>query len=298
MRYQMRTLAALAALHASIGIAQTSSAISLSNGVRVRISATGTTALSTELAPASGNSFYRIFRDQNHLAVFAYEIAVARTPDGDQFRISARPYRQGFTARFTNADAGKPVPTLPAPRDSPLLDSGGRFPIEIPTEPGLSSLVDTVEVRLVRGAAAVSDSATAPSPAGLRFAALKVSINQAPVSPGRSSVVVSGRYVMFYIPGRGGYFFTSAPVDGRPFVEAGSVDRTTMRFTLDNESFECSATAPILTQSERGQIWAFHDPNYKPAGNWTKNITAGDSNPSSRDEFFVAAADSLNWWLP
>jgi hypothetical protein len=294
----MKTLAALATLHATICLGQTSSAISLSNGVRVRISAAGATALKTELAPASGNSFYRIFRDENHLAVFAYEIAVARTPEGDQFRVTARPYAQEFTARFANADAGKPVPTLSAPRESPLLDSGGRFPIEIPTNPGLfSNFVDTVEVRLVRGASAATDTATAPSPAGLRFAALKVSINRGPVSPGRSGVVVSGRYAMFYIPGRGGYFFSTTPVDNRAFVEAGSVDRTSMQFTLDNESFECHTSAPILTQSDRGQIWAFHDPKYRPAGNWTKNITAGDDSPAA-DEFFVAAADSLNWWLP
>ena len=293
----MRTLAAITALHATICLAQTSSAISLSNGVLVRISASGTTALKTELAPASGNSFYRIFRDENQLAVFAYEIAVARTPDGEGFRVTAKPYGPEFTTRFVNADAGKPVPTLSEPRESPLLASGDRFPVEIPTNPALfSNLVDTIEVRLVRGAAAVTGSAN-PSAAGFRFAALKVSINHAPVAPARSGVVVSGRYAMFYIPGRGGYFFSTTPVDNRAFVEAGSVDRTTMQFTLDNESFECHASAPILTQSDRGQIWAFHDPNYKPSGNWTRNITAGDDSPS-RDEFFVAAADSLNWWLP
>jgi hypothetical protein len=292
----MRILAALAALQATICLAQTSSAVSLSNGVRVRISATGAATLKTELAPAAGDSFYRIFRDRNDLAVFAYEIAVARTSDGDQFRVTAKPYRQEFTARFPYADAGKPVPTLSAPQESPLLGSGDRFPIEIPSDPGLfSNLIDTVEVRLVRSATAASESATAPSPAGMRFAGLRVFVNRVPVSPGRSGVVVSGRYAMFYIPGRGGYFFSTTPVDNRPFVEAGSVDRTTLKFTLDNENIECSATAPILTQSERGQIWAFHDPNYKPSGNWTKNITDGDA---SRDEFFVAAADSLNWWLP
>jgi len=45
--------------------------------------------------------------------------------------------------------------------------------------------------------------------------------------------------------------------------------------------------------SSEGQLWVYHDPNYKPAGNWTK------SDPkSSRDEFFTAASDSVRWWLP
>jgi len=49
-----------------------------------------------------------------------------------------------------------------------------------------------------------------------------------------------------------------------------------------------------LTQSERGELWVYHDPNYKPEGNWTKTNPAGGSD----DEFFTAASDSLKWWLP
>jgi uncharacterized protein YqjF (DUF2071 family) len=52
------------------------------------------------------------------------------------------------------------------------------------------------------------------------------------------------------------------------------------------------AGAAILMHSERGQLWVYHDANYKPAGNWTKSDPA-----SSRHEFFTAAADSMQWWL-
>ena len=269
-----------------------SSVVSLSNGVRLRISA-DRSALATELAPASGNSFYRIFRDENGLVVFAYEIAVERTPDGNQFRITAKPAGDKFAARFPNADAGKPVPTLSAARESPLLESGDRFPIELPADPAKGgSLTDTVEMRLNRGGAEGGDNT--PSAAGLRFAGIRVSINHVLASPARSGVIVSGRYAMFYIPGRGGYFFATAPVDGRPFVEAGWIDRTHMQFTLENDTYDCDAQAPILAQAERGQIWVYHDPHYKPAGNWTRNLAEGQA---STDEFFTAASDSLKWWL-
>ena len=97
---------------------------------------------------------------------------------------------------------------------------------------------------------------------------------------------------MFYIPKRGGYFFATLPVASRPFVQVGTVDRTRLKFNVDNEDFECTATAPILVQSDRGQIWVYHDPNYKPSGAWTKD------HPNSPDEFFTGASDSLNWWLP
>src|ERR1700694_1471113 len=91
--------------------AQLSSTISLSNGVQLRI-ATTPTSLKVQLEPASGNSFYHIFRDDTHLAVFAYELTVDRTPDGEQFRIAAKPAGLEFADRFPNADGGKPTPTL------------------------------------------------------------------------------------------------------------------------------------------------------------------------------------------
>jgi hypothetical protein len=44
--------------------------------------------------------------------------------------------------------------------------------------------------------------------------------------------------------------------------------------------------------ADRGQLWVYHDPNYKPAGNWTKNDPT-----SNRDQYFTAAADSMRWWV-
>ena len=99
---------------------------------------------------------------------------------------------------------------------------------------------------------------------------------------------------MFYLPGRGGYFFSTQQVEKLPFTHVGAVDRNVLRFTVDNESIDCFSEAPILTQSERGEVWVYHDPNYKPEGNWTTTNPAGGSS----DEFFAAASDSLKWWLP
>jgi hypothetical protein len=45
-------------------------------------------------------------------------------------------------------------------------------------------------------------------------------------------------------------------------------------------------------QADRGQLWVYHDPNYKPAGNWTKTDAA-----SSSDEFFTASSNSVQWWV-
>jgi hypothetical protein len=62
---------------------------------------------------------------------------------------------------------------------------------------------------------------------------------------------------------------------------------------LDNENYSCKSDAQILVHSAQGELWVYHDPNYKPAGNWTKSFPTN----GSQDDFFAAASDSLDWWL-
>lgn len=288
----MRTVIALTMLVAPESFSQVSSNVSLSNGVQLTITCNSNpSALKIDLEPASGNSFYRIFHDDNNLAIFAYQLQVERTPDGDHFRITAKPAGDDFAAKFPNADGGKPTPTLPEPRVSPLLASGDKFTIDIAVIPGVGNLSDTVQVRLNARGGSSEQSSQAAAP--LRFVGLKVQINGQMVSASGPGATVAGRYVMFYVPGHGAYFLSSEPAESPAFVKIGVVDHAHLRFTLDNETYDSDSDAPILRNSDRGEIWVFRDPNYKPSGNWTS------SDPSSqRDEFFAAASDSLKWWLP
>jgi hypothetical protein len=273
---------------------QVSSRVALSNGTQVSIATRSANdspvSLKTSLAPASGDSFYRIFRDENNLAVFAYELEVARTPDGDNFRITAKPATEEFATRFPNADGGKPTPTLSAKLESPLLSSGQSFPIPIPSDPGLGqTLTDTVQI-IIGQRGGTNDAV--PASAQIRFADLRVFIKGQQVTPSGAGADVAGRFAMFYIPGRGGYFFSTDPVNERPFLQVGVVDGKHLTFTVDNDMYDATTSAPILVHADRGQLWVYHDPNYKPSGNWTKADLA-----SNREEFFTAASDSLQWWV-
>lgn len=273
--------------------AQVSATVSLSNGAQLTIATNSNNStpvtLRTSLEPASGDSFYRIFRDENGLAVFAYELEVARTADGQNFRITGRPATEAFSTRFPNADGGKPTPTLSAPLESPVLSSGEQFTVPVSINPGLEqTLTDTAQITMGQRGGASDGAASAQ----IRFAGLKVYIHGKSASPSGAGADVAGKYAMFYIPGYGGYFFSNEPVDQRPFVQGAVVDGKHLTFTVDNETYDCTASAPILVHSDRGQLWVYHDPNYKPAGNWTK------TNPTnSREEFFTAASDSMQWWV-
>jgi hypothetical protein len=286
--------ALLSLLTAGWCLGQVSADVALSNGVQVSVATitdNGTPVkLKPDLEPASGDSFYRIFRDENNLAVFAYELEVTRTSDGDNFHAVAKPATEAFAARFPNADGGKPTPTLSTTLQSPVLHSGESFKIPISADPGLGQmLTDTVHVVLHQAGA---ENNAGPSGARIRFDSLKVSIQGKPETPSGASADVSGRYAMFYLPGRGGYFFSANASEPAPFLHVGVVDGKRLTFTMDNEMYDCAADAPILMQAASGQLWVYHNPNYKPAGNWTKTDLL-----DSHDEFFTAASDSLRWWV-
>lgn len=292
--FTVKVMIAILAMAAAAS-AQPSPVMSLSSGIRLSIAASfpdlqpGVTPLKPELAPASGDSFYRIFRDQNQLAIFAYEIAVTRMPDNTRFNIVMRPAGNEFARKFPNADGGKPVPTIPADRSLPPVRAGERASLELFDLPPVGRVIDRIEIGAnTTGAATANDR--------LRFSNMTVYVNGARVASGAAMKAVTGRYAMFYIPGRGGYFFSTDPPAGRPFVHSGSVDGARMRFTVDNDAYDCVASAPILVQADRGELWVYHDPNYRPAGNLT---TPGASKQEpAPNVFFAAAADTLNWWLP
>jgi hypothetical protein len=292
----VRLAFALLAISLSTAFPQDSSVVSLSNGVQLRITAAAIPAdsehhLKAEFKAATGNSVYRVFRDDTGLAVYAYELVVDRLADGNHFQIAAKPAGQDFATKFPNADGGKPTPTLSQTLQSPPLNSGGRFTVEIPTNPGwFEHRTDTVQIGF-GGGGTNRGGQSAPL---LRFAGVKVSINGAAVPILDPGAVVSGRFVMFYIPEKGGYFFSSQFVDSRAFIQAGVVDGTRLKFTIDNESYDVTADVPILVGSQRGQLWVYRDANYKPAGNLTKT----DPNSRAAAGFFTAASDSLDWWLP
>jgi hypothetical protein len=264
--------------------------IALSNGVQVQITTdfghpTGMQSVKVEMVRASGDSFYRIFRDQNNLAVFAYELVVSLNASGDQLRATGKPVETEFAARFPNADGGKPVPTLSSDKATAMLASGQSAEIGLFELEGMGTRVmDKVRLLL--------DDKPTTGTGRMRFSGLKLGS-----LAGSVPHPVSGKYAMLYIPGRGAYFLATQPVPGRPFVNAGTIDRNRIRFTVDNQAFEGVADEPILSDPDTGGLWIYHDPAYKPSGNWTQNLRSKSAPHAADTEFFIAASDSLSWWL-
>jgi hypothetical protein len=280
-------------------LAQTASTIAISNGVQLKIDAqlgqpTGQQTLMVRMTRASGDSFYRIFRDQNGLAVFAYELQVGLSDEGDAVEFMAKPAGTEFAAKFPNADGGKPVPTLSEPRSLPPLDSGGRTEIGLFELEGVGlRVVDTVSVELDPAAVGAGGGESMDR---MRLTGLKVKVNGSVLEAIGSGGAVTGRYALLYIPGRGAYILAAHAVDAPGFVKVGTIDGAKLEFTWNNETIEANAAGPILGGSGTGEVWVLLDASYRPLGNWTK--ARSPDGPSNQDEFFAAASDSLGWWLP
>jgi hypothetical protein len=274
-----------------LAFGQLSSLITVGNGVQIEITAdlgkpTGQQQLTVEMARATGQSFYRIFRDQNKLAVFAYELKVDLASDGKALTVVAKPAENDFAARFPNADAGKPVPTLSSDHALGALSSGESGFLGLFEIPGMGiKLTDTVLVKLNQPGGGTGS---------LRLAGARVTLNRQPITGNPPPSTVAGKFVMFYIPGRGGFFFSAEQVPGRPFEDIGTIEGRRLRFTVNNDNYECTATQPILPQGENGQVWVYNDPSYVPESNWTQDPHS--ATPGAQ-QFFTAGSDSLGWWL-
>ncbi len=181
----------------------------------------------------------------------------------------------------------------PCPRFPP--NSTPASPVARSAEIGLFELegqglrvIDTIQMKLT----------TASATGRIHLAGLRISINGKPV-PNAASGAVAGRFVMFYIPGQGAFFFSTEQIpDKSSFVKAGMIDHNRMSFSLDNNQYDVTASSQILGDPPSGELWVYHDPAYKPAGNWTQNLRNGPPAHAAEDEFFMAASDSLSWWLP
>lgn len=278
----------------AVSPAQVSSTVSLSNGVQLHITTTlgqptGGQTVNIEMVRASGDSFYRVFRDQNNLAVFAYELVIHLDPSGNRLRAVAKPAETEFAARFPYADGGKPTPTFSSDQELGSIASGQSAKIPLFELEGMGlRVIDTIGLKM--------DDNPAAAAGRMRLSGLKVYINHALV-PGSAPSAVAGKFTMLYIPGRGGYFFSTGAVPDRPFDKAGTIDGNRMTFNIDNESYEAVASAPILANPDSGELWVYHDPAYKPSGNWTQNLRSGTPSRSADLDVFVAASDSLSWWL-
>ena len=232
------------------------------------------------------------------MAVFAYELAVARSADGQQIILTTKPVEDEFAARFPNSDGGKPVPTMSSESQLEPLTSGRRVEIGLFELEGMGlKVVDSVQVRLFRGSGATSDIASSVLNR-LRFLNLKVMIGiarlrlplfRSAVQRDASRCFLSRAAAAISFPPK---LCRSGLCSPKPVPLTAIISRSPSITTSTN------ALPPLhLSQGGTGELWVYHDPGYQPAGNWTQEIPPPAGVQPGTQGFFTAASDTLSWWL-
>ena len=68
-----------------------------------------------------------------------------------------------------------------------------------------------------------------------------------------------------YLPGRGAYFLSNyQPKTYQTFGRVVYIDRRNLEFALDGDSIRIASNSNVLTRSESGTVWVYHDPKYRP----------------------------------
>ena len=76
---------------------------------------------------------------------------------------------------------------------------------------------------------------------------------------------LTGAVARLYLPGHGAYFLsTYQPKTAHVFRRIVYADRHNLEFAIDGDFIRITSNGNVLTRSESGIVWVYHDPQYQP----------------------------------
>jgi hypothetical protein len=276
MRRSLFTLCVLCATLVPTAAARADdSSMTLSDGTRFSfelVRSAGQTRRQLGSGVFSGNGEgYRLIFDSNGKRFFGYRVKATPLPKGG-FRLELGPLGADVIARVSRR--------LEEQRGERL--TGESLAIEYPPpeevrddEPLLLDLMVNPKTgeKLSDVIRVSATNRTVPDPLAVQEAVLMVN---GIAQPALASA--SGRYLWFALPERGRFVIGLEAVPGRTWAPAQLDANRTVRFSIDGDTYEWSAAAPIArTSSVPVRLWVWHDTGFKVSG--TFSIGAMDRLP-------------------
>ena len=242
------------------------------NGIRVNITARAGSFPMGEFGHGvrvrDNEAIYREFTEKKRV-VFAYTIEVRPLPQKGRLQVTIKPTGSEYARMGGNAEAA----TFTTLRELPPMWSGDKVTIDVLENPSTGQkITDTIEV--------FADAPRVDASEGIRFSGTRVVLNGKLITNNENGGVSGDGIVMFYIPGRGSYFFSREPVPGYEFAKVGVVVGRRMDFVWNGERYEVHSDTDI---SNARELWVLHDPR-KPTGKWFEK---------HEDAFLQAAAGGM-----
>lgn len=277
------------------------SEVTFRNGIHLRVTTRQTapnrSLIFDHLTLSPPDTVHRLFTDNHNHFRFGYDINAVPTSEAGRFQIQLKPLDTGFSSAL--AQQPVKVRTFESLRKIGPLRVGDSVPVELFVDPASGDkITDVIQVLGVADSpestnAANRSPALASTPtASFQLTDLRVWVNGKEITAQRPLRSVSGQYPALYIPGHGSFFIALQPLENLPFVQAGTVTHSKLRFTVGPDLIECTSRTPILATQDGAPIWVWHDAYYR------LTIPQFDDfiGPSDPNKVQIAVADSIDVW--
>ena len=243
-------------------------------GVEFDMETTGSTSPPSSSAGSlvvNDKGIHRVVSDKSGNILYAYGIEAFAGPQPGAATIRIKPLDAETGARLRSRAAGKdtsgPIATVGGVREFPGVQKGQAVRLEILHNPSTGEKIYDI----LRPSTDATQAPTgrihadlAPPVEELSFREIALIVNgEKAAAP---SGWLTGAVARLYLPGRGAYFLsTYQPKTPQLFRHMVYADRHSLEFAIDGDIIRVTSTGNVLTQSESGIVWVYHDPKYQPS---------------------------------
>jgi hypothetical protein len=226
--------------------------------------------------------------DRTQHILFVYNLESSRGAAPNTVMIRIMPVSAATEAGMLKYEAshGRPfagahLPTVAGVREFPAVKIGEAVALDILYNPSTGEKVFDV-LRPITGTPGGTSVTVVPSSETISLKDIAIRVNGRPL-PAPASLM-AGAAVRIDIP-RHGTFVVAAfdPHESSPdhaFAAIAHADGKTMSWMVGRDRVEITSSTDILTRSERGVLWVYHDAHYQP------------------DVVGLQSADKVDWLLP
>jgi hypothetical protein len=241
-------------------------------GVEFEQEATGSTVLPLHGGgvAVSDEGIERIVPDKDGNILYAYFVEAWTSPQSGAVTIRIKPLNKETEADLRSHPgswhATGPIGTVAGVREFPGVRKGQAVRLEILYNPSTGEKIYDI----LRPSTDVSPANAGHRGAEAILAGEELSFREiALVVNGQKTAApagwLAGAAARLYVPGHGAYFLSAyQPKTAHVFSHTVYADRHSLEFAIDGDFIRVTSTGNVLTQSESGIVWVYHDPKYQP----------------------------------
>ncbi len=218
----------------------------------------------------SDEGIERVVSDKDGNILFAYFVEAWASPQDGAATIRIKPLDKeteaGLRSHPGSWHTTGPIGTVAGVREFPGVRKGQAVRLEILYNPSTGEKIydilrPSTEVSPMPSGHPGADAALAGDELSFREIALMVNGQKTAAPAGW----LTGAAARLYLPGHGAFFLsTYQPKTAHVFSHTVYADRHSLEFAIDGDFIRITSNGNVLTRSESGIVWVYHDPKYQP----------------------------------